>query len=189
MCHDQHVTDGRFTFRFPNSFIVEARSYVVDQLIQPFRDVRRRFSPWATIPPNIPHLLPGFCSLLSYLRTRQAFVVSVVPFPYVFCDLHFCFCTYVAGSVGVLPGKFVAAANVEEFEGAASPGARGYVAKRVPWSAPVQSRWNRLANPNQEYGMCMRKGVHVGELGGNNEPVIAHQRSACGADSLLAVLC
>ena len=30
--------------------------------------------------------------------------------------------------VSVLPWKFVAAANVEEFEGAAGAGARGYVA-------------------------------------------------------------
>ena len=31
--------------------------------------------------------------------------------------------------------------------------------------------------------------VHVGKLGGNDESVIAHQRSASGADPLLAVLC
>ena len=31
--------------------------------------------------------------------------------------------------VGVLPGEFVAAADVEEFEGAAGAGAGGYVAR------------------------------------------------------------
>ncbi len=32
-------------------------------------------------------------------------------------------------------------------------------------------------------------GVHVGKFRGDNESVVAHQRAACGADSLLAVLC
>ena len=132
MRHEQHVTNRRLTFRFPNRLVVEARPDVFDQPIQSFRHVRRRFSPGASVPPYIPHLLPGLFPLLFDLRARLAFVVPVVPFPYVSCDLHFCFCAYVAGSlgvgVGVLPGEFVPAADVEEFEGATGASAGGYVA-------------------------------------------------------------
>ena len=114
MRHEQHVADRRLTLRFANSLIVEARPYVLDQPIQSVRHVRGRFSPRTPIPPYIPHLLPRFRPLLFDLRTRQAFVVPVVPFPYVVCDLDLCFCAYVGGRVGVrvLPGQFVAAANV-----------------------------------------------------------------------------
>ena len=134
VCHEQHITDRRLTLRFPNSPIVEARPYILDQPIQSVRHVRGRFSPRAPIPPYIPHLLPRFRSLFLDLRARQAFVVPVVPFPYVVCDLDLCFCAYVAGwlvGVRVLPGQFVAAAYVEEFEGAAGAGAGGYVAGGV----------------------------------------------------------
>lgn len=119
---------------------MEARSYICDQPIQSLRDFCRRFSPRTSIPPYIPHLLPGLFPLLFYLRTRQAFVVAVVPFAYVFRDLHFGFCTYLAGGVSVLPGKFVPAAHIEEFEGAASAGTRGHVAGGATWSAPAHSR-------------------------------------------------
>ena len=131
MCHEQHITDRRLALRFPNSLIVEARPYILDQPIQSVRYIRGRFSPRAPIPPYIPHLVPRTRPLLLDLRARQAFVVSVVPFPYVVCDLDLCFCAYVGGCVGVrvlLPGEFVAAAKVEEFEGAAGAGAGGYVA-------------------------------------------------------------
>lgn len=134
MRHEQHIADRRLTLRFPNRLIVEARPYVLDQPIQPARHVRGRFPPWTPIPPYIPHLLPRVRSLLLDLRARQAFVVAVVPFPDVVGDLDLCFCAYVGGGVGVmgvLPGRFVAAANVEEFEGAAGAGAGGYVAEGV----------------------------------------------------------
>ena len=134
MCHEQHITNRRLTLRFPNRPIVKTRPYVLDQPVQSVRHVRGRFPPRAPIPPYIPHLLPRFRSLLFDLRARQAFVVSVVPFLDVVCDLDFGFCAYVAGWLvggGVLPGEFVAAADVEEFEGAAGAGAGGYVAGGV----------------------------------------------------------
>ena len=127
MCHEQHVADRRLTFRFPNRLIVEARPYVLDQ---------------PPIPPYIPHLLPRSRSLLLDLRARQAFVVPVVPFPDVVCELDLGFCADVGGGVvgvGVLlPGQFVAAADVEEFEGAAGAVAGGYVATgEMEWLASV----------------------------------------------------
>ena len=131
MCHEQHIANRRLTLRFPNRLIVEARPYVLYQPIQPVRHVRGRLSPRAPIPPYIPNLLPRIRSLLFDLRARQTFVVAVVPFPNVVGDLDLRFCAYVGGGVGVrvLPGQFVAAANVEEFEGAAGAGAGGYVAE------------------------------------------------------------
>ena len=131
MCHEQDVADRCFTLRLPNGFIVEAHPYIFNQSIQSFRHLRRRFPTWTSIPPDIPPLLLSrLLPLCFYLRARQAFVVAIVPFPDVGCDLHFCFRTYVAWSVMnvFLPGQFVPAANVEEFEGAAGAGAGGYVA-------------------------------------------------------------
>ena len=83
----------------------------------------------APISPDIPHLLAVLFPLFFDLCTGQPFIISIVPFAYVFCDLHFRFCSYIAGNTSVMPGKFVAAADVKEFEGAASSGAGGNVAK------------------------------------------------------------
>lgn len=35
----------------------------------------------------------------------------------------------------------------------------------------------------------MRERVHVGKLGGYDESIVSHEGSACGPDSLFAVVC
>lgn len=79
------------------------------------------------ISPNIPASLPNLLSVFSNLLAGQALIVAIVPFPYVFCDLDF---SVRANSVvpvlaPLFPGKFVPAAELEEFEGPLGAAARG----------------------------------------------------------------
>ncbi len=127
--YEQDVADGCVAFGDPNRRVVEAGAYIVDQSVQPLRHLRGCLAPWTSIAPDVPDGLSGFFSAFFDLGAGDALVFSVVPFPDVFCDLHFGVCADVEGVVSlVLPGEFVAAADVEEFEGAAGAVAGGYVA-------------------------------------------------------------
>jgi len=63
------------------------------------------------------------------LSRGDAFIVSIIPFADVVCDLYFCVCADGLVAVGstFFPGELLAAAEVEEFEGALGPAAGGYV--------------------------------------------------------------
>lgn len=84
-----------------------------------------------------------------------------------------------------MPRKFIAAADVEKFESAASAGAGGHVAR----GASGQQQTIADLRDGRVEIRSVAWGVHVGKFRGDNESVVAHQRAACGADSLLAVLC
>lgn len=87
-----------------------------------------------------------------------------------------------------MPGKFIAAADVKEFEGAASSGAGGNVAKGA--GGQEQSIGDQeTVCVCQMHGMWIWRCVHMSELGRDNQSVVAHQRSARGANPFLSVLC
>jgi len=69
--------------------------------------------------PNIPFLQALLFPLLRNLYACYPLILSVVPFPDVFCDLYVRICPYVQSLVArVLPGKLVTAADTKEFKGA-----------------------------------------------------------------------
>jgi hypothetical protein len=80
----------------------------------------------APISPYIPRLEAGLASLLSDLGAGDAFVVTVVPLPNVFSDLHFGIRPYfLLGDLALLcPRVFLPAAYFEELEGALGSAAR-----------------------------------------------------------------
>ena len=208
--HEQHIPPTRrLRLRcppHPHRAPVEPRPYVRDHPIQPLRHVRRRFTPGAPIAPDIPRLLlllplpflllPFLLLLLLIflvllplrvdLRARQPFVVAVVPLPYVLRHLHAGYRPHVARGRGrAVPGERVAAAEVEELEGAPGAGAGGDVAIRDRGGQFVHVISGQNWNGSREY--VRLGGVHVGELGGDDEPVVAEEGAAGGADPRLAV--
>ena len=110
---------------------------ILNQPIQPPGHIRRAFPARTSISPNIPLSLliyPLLCSLLPNLRGGQAFIVPVIPLPDRVCDLNFGFTADGVGTrgrvrVAVVPRESFAAADVEEFEGAAGAVAGGDVAR------------------------------------------------------------
>lgn len=73
------------------------------------------------IGPNIPPSLPLLLSQLLNLFTRQALIIAVIPLSDILRDLHLRFTSYRIGGrkrVGVIvvPGQFVSAANIQQFE-------------------------------------------------------------------------
>lgn len=105
-----------------------------DEVIQALRHVFRALAALAAIAPDVPVVAeaPGF-AVGADVGADLALVVAVVPFTDGLANFNVCVCADVERGLGragggVVPWVVGAAAEVEEFEGALSACAGGYVA-------------------------------------------------------------
>lgn len=118
---------------------VELLSDLGNQRVEATRNVLGGLAALAAVAPDVPVLVEATgLAVCADVRRSLAFVVAVVPFADRACDLDVGICADVEGGGrcrggrggvrGVVPGVAVAAAEIEQFEGALGACARGYVA-------------------------------------------------------------
>lgn len=82
------------------------------------------------IPPDIPRSLSALVSLLYDRCASQTFIVAVIPFSDVVCDLNLGFgadMVFFSRLLLLLPWQFVPAAKIKELQGSLSTFSRRYV--------------------------------------------------------------
>ena len=112
--------------------------------------------------------------------TRQSFVISIVPFPYILRDLHLGVCPYVAfiKRIMILPRKSVSAAEVEKFQSVLSATARRNISVRQMRLA-LKSQWS-----HRGYG---DGGLHMGDFRRNYQPVVSYKGFPGCSHSFLSI--
>lgn len=192
MRHNQHIireaTLALPTRLLPKPALMPLLPDLRNQRIQPLRDILRALAALAAVAPYVPvPIQSALCPRLADLRGREALVVAVVPLADRGTYGYGGVCADVEGRMRgfrwgfLVPGVALAAADVEEFEGALGAVAGGYVA-----GSPMQvSMLGRV----EEHGVWRGRGrgTHVCEVARDDQSVVADEGFACGADALLAV--
>jgi hypothetical protein len=162
-----------------------------DQCVETLRYVRGRLAAGTAITPYIPiRVQTGGCALLAYSCRSFSFVVPVVPLADRLGDFNvrvgLAVEACVTVFVRVVPGVPVAAAEVEELEGALGAGAGGDVA--IVFTASVIIPFHISC-----FGIGMGNGsmgtLHVCEVLGDDQSIGADEGFAGRAHALFAVGC
>ena len=134
MRHNKHIMRPSvlLAILFANEFLMEPLSDIVNQGVQPFRNLLGGLSARTPVPPDIPWFQTGVLALRGNGRGCHALVVAVVPLADCFGDFDVTICPRVrrgdlVGSRG-LEWERVLVAQVEQFESPLGTRTRGDVA-------------------------------------------------------------
>lgn len=207
VAHDEHIARDARLLGLPDDVGVVVGADLGDQAVDARDDVLGRLATRAPVAPDVPAAQALSLAHLADLGGRDALVVAVVPLGDARVDRHARVSRVLRRLVGIAlgrrvraatPREWLVAAQVEEFEGSFGSLSRRHVA--VDFTSGMRSAlssWCTFARNLR--CLCVPAGargagpwesrdIHVYQLPGHDQPVVAHQCPPRCPHSLLAVL-